>query len=382
MAKSACSNATPSMLKWAREAAGLSIEDVAEAERMHSATLQEWEQGVRLPTYAQLEKLAARYKRPMMVFFLESPPDGFSLVKDYRTTGEMRISPEARLAIRRVQEKQSWASSYLSDEGADRVRLVRKSKLSDSPARAGAVLRKLLGVEISDQLHCSSASESYRMWRAKCESQGLLVFSFSGVAIDDMRGFAISDRVAPVVAVNTKDDYPARTFSLLHECVHILLGDSGVSTRSRKAMDEHEIERFCEAAAAEALMPMDDFKRRIPNKIDLDQLLYEISRRYWCSKTAALYRLTDSGDLTISEAYEHARYFATKEEEREPAPIPQATLAVGRNGPYFSKMAVGAYYSGDIHGGELTSLLGMKLKHLPMLESHVNPSQMHASTGQ
>jgi Zn-dependent peptidase ImmA (M78 family)/transcriptional regulator with XRE-family HTH domain len=374
------------MLKWAREAAGLSIEDVARATKFHGATLQEWEQGVRLPTYAQLEQLAARYKRPMMVFFLESPPRAFSVVKDYRTitaADDMKFSPDCMFAIRRIQERQVWASSYLSDEGKEPIDFVGKHKLSDSPQKVGESIRKLIGIGITDQMRCTSPYESFRMWRDACETLGVLVFTFPRIAVDEMRGFAVSDPFAPVAAVNAKDNYQARTFSLLHEFVHLLLGDSGVSTRTREAVAEHKIERFCETTAAEALMPIADFKRRVPDRvINIDQLLDNLSTVYWCSRSAILYRLADSGHLTLSEAYERARRFVVKEQDKETAPIPQATLAVGRNGRYFSQVAVAAYHGGDIHGGQLSALLGLTIKHLPKLETYLSPSQLHIAIGQ
>jgi hypothetical protein len=40
-------------------------------------------------------------------------------------------------------------------------------------------------------------------------------------------------------------------------------------------------------------------------------------------------------------------------------------------GESFARLALSAYYANEIHGGGLSELLGMKLKHLPRLESRV-----------
>ena len=54
------------------------------------------------------------------------------------------------------------------------------------------------------------------------------------------RGFALADDVAPFVVINEKDSRAAWSFTLLHELVHILLGETGISGYNSNA----EIERF------------------------------------------------------------------------------------------------------------------------------------------
>ena len=51
--------------------------------------------------------------------------------------------------------------------------------------------------------------------------------------------------------------------------------------------------------------------------------------------------------------------------------IPQHILTTARMGESFARLALSAYYANEIHGGGLSELLGMKLKHLPRLESRV-----------
>jgi transcriptional regulator with XRE-family HTH domain len=105
MAKSVPSNATPAMLEWARKSANLTIEAVADAEKLQPETIQKWERGSGTPSLSRLRKLAKRYKRPLMVFYLPAPPTEFAVVKvrDFRVltaagrkTGLGRRNPGAR----------------------------------------------------------------------------------------------------------------------------------------------------------------------------------------------------------------------------------------------------------------------------------------------
>jgi Zn-dependent peptidase ImmA (M78 family) len=73
-----------------------------------------------------------------------------------------------------------------------------------------------------------------------------------------MRGFALAKEELPVVVVNGKDySQGGKCYTLLHELTHIILGGSAISndTESLASRDEQQIERFCDAVAAAALMP-------------------------------------------------------------------------------------------------------------------------------
>ena len=59
----------PTIIKWARERSGYTLEDVAKSFKKDVTTISNWELGTQAPTYVQLEKLADKYKRPVALFF-------------------------------------------------------------------------------------------------------------------------------------------------------------------------------------------------------------------------------------------------------------------------------------------------------------------------
>src|SRR5262245_62983883 len=96
----------PALLVWARETAGLSIEDAARKLAVTPERLREWENPERRlrPTVTQLRKAANVYKRPLAVFFLPSPPTTPSPLHDFRRLDPdevARLSPELLLEMRR-----------------------------------------------------------------------------------------------------------------------------------------------------------------------------------------------------------------------------------------------------------------------------------------
>ena len=71
----------------------------------------------------------------------------------------------------------------------------------------------------------------------------------TAIDVEVFRGLAIADDVAPFVVINDNDSRAARSFTLLHELTHILLGQSGF----RGMRVEAEIEKFCDDVAAECV---------------------------------------------------------------------------------------------------------------------------------
>jgi len=100
----------PEVLGWARKTGGFNIEEIARKLRNDANIISLREKGKEKPTYAQLEKLAGYYKRPLAVFFLPSVPDlpayppGFR--KFFRNSSD-EFEPVTIFAIRRARWIQS-----------------------------------------------------------------------------------------------------------------------------------------------------------------------------------------------------------------------------------------------------------------------------------
>ena len=81
----------PDVLRWARETAGWSLEDVALKMKKDIDAVSARERGESAPTYIQLEKPAYQiFKRPIALFFFPDPPKGKlpnSLFEHYPTRG-------------------------------------------------------------------------------------------------------------------------------------------------------------------------------------------------------------------------------------------------------------------------------------------------------
>ena len=197
------------MLVWARETASLSQEEAAHAITVPVGRIQEWERGDNRPTVNQLRRLAERYKRPLSVFYLPEPPQGFQALRDFRRLPgavDRRFSPQLAYEVRAAYERRLVAIEVLSDLGDEPTQLGVQAGQQDDPEAVAARLRERLGVTLAQQARWN---DHFRAWRDAMEAAGVLVFALSGahhqVDLEEMRGFAIAEQPLPVVVVNGKD---------------------------------------------------------------------------------------------------------------------------------------------------------------------------------
>lgn len=253
----------PSILVWARSSAGLSVEEAALSIQTKPEKVRAWEDGEENPSMAQLRKMAAAYKRLLSDFYLPSPPKEAPIPHDFRRLpGEVasHYSRTLRYQLRLARQRRELALDLAAELEAELPTLSAHLHLNADLEKTGADLRKFLGVTIEEQRRWREPRISYNTWRAVIERQGILVFQATDIAPEEMLGFSLSDRPLPVIGVNRKLRPNGRTFTLLHECVHVFLEQSSICDIDEGRMrppEEQRIEVSCNAVAAAVLVPRD-----------------------------------------------------------------------------------------------------------------------------
>jgi Zn-dependent peptidase ImmA (M78 family)/transcriptional regulator with XRE-family HTH domain len=253
----------PELLRWARETSGLSPEEASHKLQVKVDRLQRWEDGSLSPTIPQLRKAADVYKRPLAAFFLPEPPATATPLHDFRRLPEggakRTMSPALLLAMRRARRRRSVAVELARASGRAVEPFPVQAQLADDPDQLAARLRSFLGITLEQQSSWTSPYEPLNAWITALEARNLLVFQTSSVAVDEMRGFSISERAFPVIVLNSKDSPRARVFTLMHELVHVALNDGGVCDplKARRVARSHEdrVEVFCNRVAGALLVP-------------------------------------------------------------------------------------------------------------------------------
>lgn len=304
---------SPSTLKWARSATTLSPAELADDLGATLEEVEHWEATGQIEIDV-VQKLAKRTKIPYGYLFLPEPPEQKLPISDFRRiVGEEPAPPSRRLlnVLYRCQRRQQWYREYLIDHGADPLPFVG-SKTVLSPIEA--VAKEIAGTtRLGAKYNKAANSWEETMARSieNIESAGIIVnkvsysddYTHNTLSVREFRGFALSDPYAPLVFVNGADAPPAQMFTLAHEIAHIWIGESAVSNLDKTYAGGNEIERFCNAVAAEILVPIADLKTQwIPSR-PVGAEVSRLSREYRVSKIVVARRGRDAG-LVTQEYYE------------------------------------------------------------------------------
>lgn len=164
-------------------------------------------------------------------------------------------------------------------------------------------IRAYFGIELSKQYTCSSSRQFYLYLRNCIESRGVFVHNFSDVDTSVTRGIAICDNSMPIIGLNEKDRYPAKSFSMIHEIVHIIKRTSSVCNDMYNAFSAYNEEVFCNAVAGEVLTPTQAFLHECgsytANEFSLD-VIDRIAKKFSVSSEVITRRLLDLGKIPIS----------------------------------------------------------------------------------
>lgn len=260
-------NINEEVLRWARDQAGYSEEEAARKLQVKPEGYSAWENpdDTLKPTFKQLRKIAKVFKRPVSVFYLAEPPEGFQVMRDFRrlpSDGIRFYSPSLRYEMELSQQRRQLALDLYNEFDIEVPEFKLKAQLSEDPEELGDRIRSGLGVKFSEQVKWQKQDHlgPFKAWRGAMENQGVLVFQMSRVEWDEVSGFALAEAHLPIIEVNRKDVPNRRTYSLLHEYVHLLLRLSGASdldVDATRPPAEQRVEIFCNRAAAAALMPRD-----------------------------------------------------------------------------------------------------------------------------
>ncbi len=394
MSKRIKATINPALLIWARTTAGYELSGAAEALDINREKLEAWEEGEDQPSIPQLRKLAELYKRPLAVLYLPEPPQAFQPMQDFRRlpdVGPRRFSPGLTLDIRSAQQRRLLALEMLEEVGEKPPVFELRTSLNEDVENVARQIRDRFKITYQLQVRWREPRIAFHAWRDKIEQFGVLVFQANRVEPDEASGFAYWAETLPVIVVNRKDVFARRVFSLIHELVHLMLHQSGVSDldvdAARPAHDEI-VEIFCNAVAAAAFMPKDIFLaesavvERGPGRHEwTDNVIQSLAATFGVSRESIVRRLLTVGRTTEAfYASKRAQYRdefrAQKEREKDQNAdknmarnIPRET--VGDLGRPFVRLVLENFRQDRLTLSDVSGYLGVKVRHVPNIERQI-----------
>ena len=292
----------PDLLHWALERAGARADTLAEK----FPKLDAWLEGERAPTLKQLEAFANVTRTAVGLLFLTQPPEEPLPIPDFRTLPDAGLSrPGADLpdVIYLCQQRQAWYRDHQRLHGEGALAFVHSASTADKVPGVAAGIAHAIGFNPAEREQSPNWSEALRRFISRVEQAGILVM-ISGVVgsnarrplnVEEFRGFARADSLAPLIFINGRDSRAAQMFTLAHELAHLWLGESGVSDVQAAARPDGKIERWCNAVAAELLVPLEQLRPVYEPENERHEEIQRLARRFGVSTLVVVRRLFDLG---------------------------------------------------------------------------------------
>ena len=307
----------PKILQWARNNSLLSLQEAArklsiKGSKKESAVdkLTAFESGDKEPSRSLLLRMSKQYHLPLLTFYLDKPPIIGDRGNDFRSLPahfEEIENVSVDILIRDIKARQSTVRETLIDADEEKhLDFIGKYTIEDGLTQVVQTIHEVLDINFDSFRNQSNYKEAFRFLRQNIESRGIFVLLkgnigsyHSNIALAVFRGFALSDDIAPFIVINDQDSESAWSFTLMHEMVHLILGQTGVSG----AYFDKEIEKFCNDAASEFLLPETEFEQYQITNYNFDILKVELSDYAFLKKlssTHIAYRLYRRGDIDIA----------------------------------------------------------------------------------
>ncbi len=222
-------------------------------------TLWEDESSDKLPTINQAKKLALCYRVPFAGFYMNSADINVKhlprLINKRSMIGAAADDSAVNLALLDLINERDF---YVETKEALNETIPEFDlQISDTllATEWAKIIREYFDIKLSDQYRCGSKRKFYLYLREKIEAKGLFIQGFQKVDVGTLRGVAIVDDSMPIIGINDDDRYPAKSFSILHELVHIIKRTSSICNDMFGSNPWDAEEVFCNAVAGEVLVP-------------------------------------------------------------------------------------------------------------------------------
>lgn len=348
---------------------------IAQRLKIKPERIAQWFTGRTLPTRAQAEDLAELLRLPYAFLLLRDPPPLQLPIPDLRFRRPRTSQASLNLfeAVSDAIYKSAWYASVRGEheaKGASVPRAVGR----DVRSIANAV-RKALDVE-NLRKQARDHADFLRRLSDRAQDLGVIVMRGGTLGLNtkqrldpnEFRGFSIDHAVAPVIFVNSRDHPAAQVFTFVHEFVHAVLREPGVSDLPFLSSGYVDIpsppdrERICNEAAAEILAPGDQLRQLLAPPWDLEHF-YKVARTLKVSMSVIIIRSGELGLLRRDKVHEllaQLREQMAKRPAREPR-VPLLARVSAWNSRLVTQTAIERVQEGKETYSSAAHLLRMSL---------------------
>ncbi len=330
------------------EAIGITTEFIVARTKYKSNQVDKWldASDKALPTIKQAKCLSACLHIPFAGLYMnpaDIPIKRLPNIKNMRTIQGSIVYDDSALniAISDVLLGRNFLLETSSDFNVNIVPFSFSAPIKEEATIWADAIRKKMGIELQEQFKCNSNRKFYLYLREKIEGKGVFVNCFTDVPVEDVRGFAIYYSKLPIIGINDNDSSPAKSFTLIHETVHIIKRSSSVCNEMVNSFTTLREEVFCNAVAGELLVPkmalMDVLKKRCYVMPFTMEIIKSLANKFSVSKEVIVRRFLDLGLISHND---YSKFYDTFRKEREEElKSRQIAKEAGLNKPFSTNVA-------------------------------------------
>jgi Zn-dependent peptidase ImmA (M78 family)/transcriptional regulator with XRE-family HTH domain len=382
---------TREMIGWAMERVHETPISIARKLNVKPEKIAQWQSGDTRPSIRQAQELAKKLRIPFGYLYLKTPREEKLPLPDLRSvTGTISPSPDFLDVLYDAFRKQQWYHDYLEQDNASPIPFIGRFNLNDDTKTIAVDISKTLNISNYMRQECNSWEQFLTEFIRRAERARVLVLR-SGIVgsnthrqlnVQEFRGFAISDDLAPLVFINGRDYKTAQIFTLAHELAHLWIGQSGISNPDymlRSKEQRHRIDQVCDSIAAEVLIPSVDFLLRWDDSYELDDNLDRIARKYRVSTFVVLRRAYEFGKIQRELfVLKYGELLGRVTRKKTDDGGDYYKLVLSRNSRTFTSALVVATGEGRVLPKEAAALLNIRVSKLRAIENSVLASEfMH-----
>jgi len=325
--------------------------------------------------------LSKLYKRTIATLLLHEPPKENPLPKDRRTVDSKDLGNFHEKTIMAIRKARALANSFIelrNEFGISVSKLNFSASIQDNPSDIAIKLSELINInEIREITNVNFALEGYI---EKIESLGIAVFQLS-LTQDNLRGFSIVDDKIPIIGIKRGgESTTAKIFTLFHELGHLILNEGGLCDITD--ITKIEIEKWCNAFAAEVLIPKTELLQ-LEKVIEQKQNglmiwskndLINLGNHFHVGPLAILRRLLDNR-LTTYEFYKEKHQAWNKPQfgrAKHPEGRNIAKETIKEKGRTYISLAFKAFDQNRIDLKDLSDFLGIRLSYISKTRQLMN----------
>ncbi len=338
-----------------------------------------------LPTINQAKSIASCLHIPFAGLYMNSqdiPLQRIPNIKNLRTLQGAAIDDSAlNIAVIDILQERAFLIEANNQFEINTTVFSPTVPTSNDPLIWARSIREQLGLSLERQFSCTSTRQFYLYLREAIEKSGVFVHCFTDVTVECARGFAIYEGILPVIGVNDEDRPPAKSFTLVHELVHLYKRDSSYCNDMVSLPNAATEEIFCNAVAGELLVPekalgiyINTHAFSIP--FSLSNII-DMAEHFSVSREVIIRRLLKMGKIDSTEYETYAAEFQREiEREREerrsarkngiPISIPKnvSREAIDRTSPSVSRILYLGFTEEVFSKQDIARHLGIAQKHI------------------